>query len=107
VINFIFIWKSCVVDDRDDMQRMQSAEQKMNAVIEKYGLSQREKEIAELIFHGKNNKEIAGLLYLSPNTVKVHASNLYRKLGVINRVQAAAVLRGEEVPHITEETEEE
>ena len=108
VINFVFIWKSCVVDERDDMQRMQSAEQKMNSIIEKYGLSQRKKEIAELIFYGKNNKEIAGLLYLSTNTIKVHASNLYRKLGVVNRVQAAAVLRGEEVPNLnTEEAEEE
>ena len=96
------------MDERDDMQRMQSAEQKMNSIIEKYGLSQREKEIAELIFYGKNNKEIAGLLYLSPNTIKVHASNLYRKLGVVNRVQAAAVVRGEEVPNLnTEEAEEE
>ena len=34
-------------------------------------------------------------MYLSPNTVKVHASNLYRKLGVTNRVQAVRVLNGE------------
>ena len=45
---------------------------------------------------GKNNKEIAAILYLSPNTIKVHASNLYRKLGAANRVQAMQVLMGEE-----------
>ncbi|MBQ1229386.1 MAG: helix-turn-helix transcriptional regulator, partial [Firmicutes bacterium] len=73
-----------------------------------YGLSAREREIAELIFEGRNNKEIAAMLYLSPNTVKVHASNLYRKLGAVNRVQAAAVLRGEDITNsIHTETEEE
>jgi DNA-binding NarL/FixJ family response regulator len=36
-------------------------------------------------------------MYLSPNTVKVHASNLYRKLGVANRVQAVRALTGEPV----------
>lgn len=107
VSNFVFIWRSCVVDERDEEQRLQSADDKMRVIIQKYGLSQREKEIAELLFQGKNNKEIAAILYLSPNTIKVHASNLYRKLGAANRVQAAAVLRGEEIPINSEETEEE
>ena len=40
----------------------------------------------------------AELLYLSPNTVKVHASNLYRKLGVSNRVQAVQILSGKRPP---------
>ena len=62
------------------------------------GLSERESEIAKLIFEGKNNKEMAELLYLSPNTVKVHASNLYRKLGASNRVQAVQILGGKRPP---------
>ena len=41
---------------------------------------------------------MAALLYLSPNTVKVHASNLYRKLGVSNRVQAVQILSGKRSP---------
>lgn len=97
VVNFIFIWRSCVVDDRDEVQRIQSPEEKLASIMDGFNLSQREKEIAELIFCGKNNKEIAAILYLSPNTIKVHASNLYRKLGAANRVQAAQVLRGEEI----------
>ena len=35
------------------------------------------------------------MMYLSPNTVKVHASNLYRKIGAENRVQAIQIMAGE------------
>ena len=71
--------------------------------MDSFNLSQREREIAELIYQGKNNKEIAAILYLSPNTIKVHASNLYRKLGAANRVQASQVLRGEEITSLSAE----
>ena len=108
VLNFVFVWRSCVVDDRGDVERLQTAEERMDMIVHQYGLSAREREIAELIFEGRNNKEIAAMLYLSPNTVKVHASNLYRKLGAVNRVQAAAVLRGEDITNsIHTETEDE
>ncbi len=105
IINFIFIWRSCTVDERNDTERIQSFAERLNLIIAQYGLSNREGEIAELLFQGKNNKEIAAQLYLSPNTIKVHASNLYKKLGVSNRVQAVQVIRGEEITHddITEE----
>lgn len=94
-VNLIFIWKSCAVDERNETQRIQSPEERLDMLTERYGLSQREREIAELLLQGKNNKEIASILYLSPNTIKVHASNLYRKLGAANRVQAVQILRGE------------
>ena len=69
---------------------------KLEKIFEKYALSQREREIALYILEGRNNKEIASAMYLSPNTVKVHASNLYKKLGASNRVQATRVLSGQE-----------
>ena len=50
-----------------------------------------------LLYEGKNNNEIADTLFVSTNTVKVHASNLYKKLGASNRVQAIKVIRGEEI----------
>jgi LuxR family maltose regulon positive regulatory protein len=53
-------------------------------------LTVRELEILRLIAAGRSNPEIAELLYLSLNTVKWHAKNLYGKLGVSNRVEAAA-----------------
>jgi two-component system response regulator DesR len=52
-------------------------------------LSQREREVLALIASGQTNREIAAHLYLSPHTVKEHASSLYRKLGVKNRAEAA------------------
>jgi DNA-binding NarL/FixJ family response regulator len=52
-------------------------------------LSAREREVLALIASGATNREIAERLYLSPHTVKEHASSLYRKLGVKNRAEAA------------------
>lgn len=52
-------------------------------------LSQREREVLALIASGHTNREIAAHLFLSPHTVKEHASSLYRKLGVKNRAEAA------------------
>jgi DNA-binding NarL/FixJ family response regulator len=45
-------------------------------------LTQREKQVLQLIAHGKSNKEIAVLLELSVNTVAVHRANLMSALGV-------------------------
>jgi LuxR family maltose regulon positive regulatory protein len=53
-------------------------------------LSEREIEVLQLIAEGLTNPEIAGRLYLSLNTVKVHTRNIYGKLGVNNRTQAVA-----------------
>jgi DNA-binding NarL/FixJ family response regulator len=51
-------------------------------------LSEREREVLDLIATGSTNREIAGKLYLSPHTVKEHTSALYRKLGARNRAEA-------------------
>jgi LuxR family maltose regulon positive regulatory protein len=53
-------------------------------------LSDRELEVLELIAQGLTNPEIASRLYLALNTVKARASNIYGKLGVHNRTEAAA-----------------
>ena len=53
-------------------------------------LSERELEILRLIAAGRSNPEIAELLFLSLNTVKWHAKNLYGKLNVGSRVEAVA-----------------
>jgi DNA-binding NarL/FixJ family response regulator len=45
-------------------------------------LTQREKQVLQLIAHGKSNKEIAAILTLSVNTVAVHRANLMSTLGV-------------------------
>jgi DNA-binding CsgD family transcriptional regulator len=54
------------------------------------GLSGREVEVLRLIATGHSNKAIAQALYISPNTVLRHVSNIFTKTGVANRAQAAA-----------------
>jgi LuxR family maltose regulon positive regulatory protein len=56
-------------------------------------LSQRELEVLRLIVEGATNKEIAGELVLTVNTVKRHISNIFGKLHVSNRAQAIAQAR--------------
>ena len=51
-------------------------------------LSEREREVLDLIASGSTNREIAETLYLSPHTVKEHTSVLYRKLRARNRAEA-------------------
>ena len=48
-------------------------------------LSTQEKNIKNLILSGKSNKEIAGELFISLNTVKTHITNIYNKLNISNR----------------------
>lgn len=53
------------------------------------GLTDREAEILALMTQGKDNREIAELTFLSPETVKTYIRNLYRKINVTNRTKAA------------------
>jgi ATP/maltotriose-dependent transcriptional regulator MalT len=63
-------------------------ENPLDTLIEKYGLTQREAEIMNLISTGIGNEEIANKLFVSKNTVKFHIKNIFIKLDVKNRVQA-------------------
>jgi two-component system response regulator DesR len=56
-------------------------------------LTDREREVLEMIASGSTNREIAERLYLSPHTVKDHTSALYRKMKARNR--AEAILRAQ------------
>lgn len=53
-----------------------------------YGLTERESAVAELIASGYTNDEIADQLHISVHTVKIHVSNVFRKLHVHNRMEA-------------------
>lgn len=51
-------------------------------------LSERELEVLTLMAEGLSNPDIAHKLFLSPNTLKAHAQNIYSKLNVHNRMEA-------------------
>jgi PAS domain S-box-containing protein len=53
-------------------------------------LTPREREILQHVSVGRSNREIAGVLYLSPATVKIHLERIYAKLDVTNRAEAVA-----------------
>jgi DNA-binding CsgD family transcriptional regulator len=54
------------------------------------GLTEREVEVLRLIAAGRSNRAIAQALFISPNTVLHHVSNIFTKTGVANRAEAAA-----------------
>jgi DNA-binding CsgD family transcriptional regulator len=53
------------------------------------GLTMREEEILRLIAEGRTNREIADALSISLRTVTTHVSNIFAKLGVTSRADAA------------------
>jgi two-component system nitrate/nitrite response regulator NarL len=56
-----------------------------------FGLTSREIEIISAIKQGSSNREIAGQLAISEETVKRHLSNIYGKLGVSSRLELAVL----------------
>jgi DNA-binding NarL/FixJ family response regulator len=57
------------------------------------GLTRREQQLVQLISHGLTNKEIAGQLNLSEQTVKNHIHRMLRKLGATDRLGAVELCR--------------
>jgi DNA-binding CsgD family transcriptional regulator len=61
------------------------------ARVSQLGITARELEILGLIAAGLSNREIAGRLFVSENTVKTHSSRLFDKLGAKRRTQAVQI----------------
>jgi DNA-binding NarL/FixJ family response regulator len=53
-------------------------------------LSEREVEILQLVAFGQTNRDVAGKLFISPDTVKTHLEHIYQKLGATDRTAAVA-----------------
>lgn len=58
-----------------------------NSEVELPQLTKREQTIVHLVSSGAQNKEIAELLHISPNTVKTHIYSLFRKTSSRNRIE--------------------
>lgn len=59
----------------------------LRCLSSEYNITGRELEILLLVIDGNTNQEIGNQLFISPNTVKNHISNIYRKLEVRNRYE--------------------
>ncbi len=67
----------------DSVQRMRE-----RSLEDSYGLlTEREREVLQLLAEGKSNKEAAAVLNLSPYTVETHRTNLMQKLGLHNTAE--------------------
>lgn len=62
---------------------------KIQEILEE--LSKREQDIYKALLEGKTDQEISDVLFISLNTVKTHIKNIYQKLGVKNRLEAASL----------------
>lgn len=60
---------------------------------EQLGITRRELEVLELIACGLSNREIAGRLFVSENTVKTHAGSVFEKLAAKRRTQAVQLAK--------------
>jgi DNA-binding CsgD family transcriptional regulator len=83
--------------------RQVSSEERADADRGLQALTRRELEILALVATGETSPSIADGLGITHTTVKRHLHNVYRKLGVSNRVQAVNVYhvgdpRGEATP---------
>ncbi len=74
-----------------------SGERKPGATARDYGLTRRELEVLRFVVRGSTNREIAAALFISAPTVKRHLTNLYGKLGVESRAEAAAYASSHEL----------
>ena len=61
-------------------------EKQWSYVQNRYDLTPREREIAELICQGFRNGNIAKVLHIRPGTVKTHTRNIYRKVHVRSKI---------------------
>lgn len=66
---------------------------KVTEAVEKFQLTKREETILRLLLKGQSNESISSELVISVNTLKKHVLNIYRKLGINNRVQMFKMLK--------------
>ena len=69
--------------------------QRDSDAVQRLGLTPRELEVLALMAEGLSNREIAGRVFVSENTVKTHSSRVFDKLGARRRTQA--VQRGRDL----------
>lgn len=64
----------------------------MKKISQEFELTEREKEVLNLLLAGQSNQKIAKELFISINTVKKHLSNIYQKAKVKSRTELTALV---------------
>jgi PAS domain S-box-containing protein len=65
---------------------------KMTRVAEAHGLSERERQVLQLLLRGRGAEDIATMLEIAPRTVKFHQANVLQKLGADSRLDLLRVV---------------
>jgi LuxR family transcriptional regulator, positive regulator of biofilm formation len=81
------IWVSREILMRSALRGLRKTQ---SGIQEQTGLSEREIEILRFLGTGAPNEDIAQKYFISPNTVKTHLYNIFKKINVANRLEAAA-----------------
>ena len=63
--------------------------------IKNFSITKREQEIIVELLNGKSNKELAQALFVSEKTIETHLANIYRKVGVKNRLELFSRLQND------------
>ena len=80
-------------DASDVLLGAASLEARCDELARTYGLTAREREVLGFLAHGHNGVYIGEELVISPNTVRTHIHNIYRKLDVTSREDILRIVR--------------
>jgi DNA-binding NarL/FixJ family response regulator len=86
---FSLIYPSVAKRVLDEFGRLRSGDRPTGDDEGYSDLTAREREVLKLVASGRANKEIAATLGISERTVKTHISNIFSKLELTDRTQAA------------------
>lgn len=73
-----------------------AARRHLDAIAERYGLSERERDVFALLAEGRTNARIGDDLCIAPGTVNYHTRNIYSKLGVHSRQELIDLVQSSE-----------
>jgi DNA-binding CsgD family transcriptional regulator len=94
---FLILWK-ITLQKRKKMAQEAAENVRPKIDLENSGLTNREKEICELLLTNSNLKEIATILGVTYAGANFHAKNLYAKLGIKNRTELLVRVKSETLP---------
>jgi len=101
-ILFLYIRQTIIIDAQHLTMEVSGAEPIWTAegglsakFCERYDLTDREKEIVEVMMKGRSNKEIADTVLISIRTVGNYLQNVYNKTGAPNRFALYSLIKGD------------